>query len=143
MVDIQTLEPLEQPVTLTFKGPNVSYIIDTYSDPIASMNIDNGLASFRIDSSIIPSKPNPVHFKIQAETEGYFTITKTVIIQNNKANQAVIKLISTDLTKNVPGTKGIKDRSTRTNKNGVLERRVDIRTPVIEDSETLVRIVCQ
>src|SRR5687768_12043358 len=52
IVDVRTQDPIGVPVVLTFSGSNASRLIDAYSDPITTLTVRNGQASFGIDNAL-------------------------------------------------------------------------------------------
>lgn len=135
VVDIRTMEPIEQPVTLTFQGPDAGNIIDTYSEPISGINIEKGIASFGIDSTISPSQDNPVQFTASVKAKGYYKAAKKVTIVKNDA-QLVITLTPNQPITDIVGTEGIRDQSAETDQNGLLKNELHLVIPEIEESNT-------
>lgn len=125
---------------LTFGGGDVSTLIDAYSDPLEDQNVEDGLITFGIRNSIVPSPSNPVVFTVRATADGYFSTSKTISV--TKVGDAVFQLVmaQNNVTDTIPGTDGQVDNQIATNSSGVVQQAVTIQTQAPAPSQTQAQV---
>ena len=80
LTDAETGELINATVTVTFAGENGTDVIDMYSDPIADVEVKDGILNFAISNSVEPTDASPATVKLRLEADGYIPATKTVEI---------------------------------------------------------------
>lgn len=78
LTDAETGELINATVTVTFDGENGDDVIDMYSDPIADVEINDGILNFAISNDVVPTSSSPAQVKLRLEADGYLPATKTV-----------------------------------------------------------------
>lgn len=76
--DAVTKELITSPLTVTFTGEYADDIIDMYSDPLPTANIDGGVLNFGLDNGVVPSESNPVTVTMTLSANGYVTKTHRI-----------------------------------------------------------------
>jgi len=80
LTDAKTGELINATVTVTFAGENGTDVIDMYSDPIADVEVKDGILNFAISNLVEPTDASPATVKLRLEADGYLPATKTVEI---------------------------------------------------------------
>lgn len=76
--DAQTRELLSQPVTVRFVGHHADKVIDMYSDPISSVDVNGGILNIGLDNSVLPNEDQPVTLTMELLSDGYVSTTKQI-----------------------------------------------------------------
>lgn len=95
-LDARTGELIEQPLTVTFRGPNAGNVIDMFSKPMERQEIDGGLASFGLRNSLNPSEASPVELTVVAESDGYIPTGRTVTVDSEGETTFIVYMIDPD-----------------------------------------------
>ncbi len=110
-VDAATGELVETPLTLRFKGADGNAVVDMYSDPLSSQQIEGGLASFGIQNGRQPSSNAPVRLRVVATAEGYQPTSEVIEIHAPGTKQFTLDLLSENPRQQPEGTSSVRDRS--------------------------------
>lgn len=115
---------------LSFSGPDANVLIDSYSDPIEDITAGDGVITFGIQNSVVPTSSNPVEFDVQAEADGYFTTTRRVIVEESDGQFFTIRMASENINSSIEGTASRVDNQVQAAGNGQVLQTVTITTPV-------------
>ncbi len=126
---------------LTFSGTDVATLIDAYSDPLEDQNVEDGLITFGIRNSIVPSPSNPVAFTVTATANGYFSTSKTISV--TEVGDAVFQIVmaQNNVTVNIQGTDGQVDNQISTNSSGVVQQAVTVQTQAPSTTQTQAQVI--
>ncbi len=126
---------------MTFSGTDVATLIDAYSDPLEDQNVEDGLITFGIRNSIVPSPSNPVAFTVTATANGYFSTSKTISV--TEVGDAVFQIVmaQNNVTVNIQGTDGQVDNQISTNSTGVVQQAVTVQTQSPSPTQTQAQVI--
>lgn len=113
---------------LSFSGPDATFLIDSYSDPIEDITAGDGVITFGIQNSLVPSSSNPVEFDVRAEAGGYYTTTRRVILEQSDGQFFTIKMARDNINSVIDGTASRVDAQVSTSGTGQVQQTVIVST---------------
>ncbi|SMO80570.1 hypothetical protein SAMN06265219_11133 [Gracilimonas mengyeensis] len=109
ITDAASGELVDADVTASFTGQNGEDVIDMYSDPIQSQNVEEGILGFGINNGITPSEGAPAEVQVWFRAKGYLPASKMVRITQEGDSDFGVKL-----TKKNNAPQGINSTSAKT-----------------------------
>jgi len=126
--------------SLTFSGQDESSLIDAYSDPLGDQNAQEGLITFGIQNSRLPSESSPVEFSVTATADGYFTTSQTVSVTSVGDNAFSLVMARENVNSDIQGTDGQVSSQVASNSSGVVQQTVTIQTQAPSSTQTQAQI---
>lgn len=124
ITDATTGELINSEIETVFTGENGSNVVDIYSDPLPSVNVDGGILNFGISNDIVPAENQPVTVSLRMSAPGYLTTTRTVELLNSGENSYSVSLVSRN---NAPTGVEVKDETAgSTDGSGVTTNEVKV-----------------
>lgn len=93
LYDAVSGELIDQNVTITYSGDNGDDVIDTYSDPISSSEVSDGILGFGINNSVTPSETSPASIRLVVEADGYISRARTISLTSTGKNDFEVELV--------------------------------------------------
>ncbi|MEM1128225.1 MAG: hypothetical protein AAGI71_16380 [Bacteroidota bacterium] len=132
LVDAATGDLVTRRATLTFGGQDAGTLIDLYSDPLRTQEVNGGLTSFGVANSTQPSPENPLEFTVTVEVNGYAPTTRVVRVDEvGPDNTFTVRLVN---TQRPPEGVTIDEETATTDASGAVAEAVEVATRA--DAET-------
>ncbi|MDZ7771656.1 MAG: hypothetical protein U5K31_02795 [Balneolaceae bacterium] len=123
-LDARTGELIEQPLTVTFQGPNADDVIDMFSKPMDRQEIDGGLASFGLRNSLNLSEESPARVTVVAESDGYIPTGRPVTVNSEGETTFIVYMIDPG---NPPAGSAVRsERSGEAGSDGTVQQDVTV-----------------
>ncbi|MFT4604499.1 MAG: hypothetical protein ACI9W4_001230 [Rhodothermales bacterium] len=114
--------------TLEFSGSGAGVLVDAYSDPLTSLNAENGVVTFGLQNAVVPSESSPVELTVTATADGFYTSSQTFEITEIGDAQFTVSLSSSNIAASVVGTTSTSNSSTTTDSGGAVTQQVTVTT---------------
>lgn len=135
VIDASSGGPVAQEVHVAFEGDDAAAVVDVYSDPLSDLQVQEGFASFAIDSTRRPSPERPARITLRATAEGYIAASTAVRLTREGTATRVLRLTPTNAEKAPPGAAG-RRTSVGIRADGTTGRTVDVSAgPTVEGPE--------
>lgn len=112
---------------LTFAGQNSDALIDAWSDPIQTVDANDGVITFGISNAFAPTPQNPFVFDVEVEADGYYTTTQRVILESTGDAFFQVSMGSTNVFATAQGTAGSRVGASASG-SGQVQQNVSVQT---------------
>lgn len=132
--DAVTKELITTPLSVSFIGEYSDAVIDMYSDPFSTAEINGGVLNFGLDNSVVPTPSNPITLTVTLSASGYVTKTHRITFDASGNKGFYVNMMAQD---NPPNGVDIYKKTTATTTNGVAEDSLVLATAYEDEGASI------